>query len=150
MTFDYDDLTRGFGRIWPIHTEQFCDLLVTLRRTFGGDLESMLVLAVIGTRTLAWGRIDGLSYDEFMARDRDQTELAPINLQSIADYSGIPRETVRRKVQALQRAGWVRKRDDGYLIATGQAAVDLAPATEATLKYLVAIGAACAEAASRD
>jgi hypothetical protein len=57
---------------------------------------------------------------------------------------------VRRKVQALQRAGWVRKRDDGYLIATGQAAVDLAPATEASLKYLVAIGAACAEAASRD
>jgi DNA-binding IclR family transcriptional regulator len=85
-----------------------------------------------------------------MARDRDQTELAPINLQSIADCSGIPRETVRRKVQALQRAGWVRKRDDGYLIATGQAAVDLAPATEASLKYLVAIGAACAEAASRE
>jgi biotin operon repressor len=150
MTFDYEDLTRHFGRIWPIHTAQFCDLLVTLRQTFGGDLDSMLVLAVIGTRTLAWGRIDGLSYDEFMARDREQTELAPINLQSIADCSGIPRETVRRKVQALQRAGWVRKRDDGYLIATGQAAVDLAPATEASLKYLVAVGAACAEAASRD
>jgi biotin operon repressor len=150
MTFDYEDLTRHFGRIWPIHTAHFCDLLVTLRQTFGGDLDSMLVLAVIGTRTLAWGRIDGLSYDEFMARDRDQTELAPINLQSIADCSGIPRETVRRKVQALQRAGWVRKRDDGYLIATGQAAVDLAPATEASLKYLVTVGAACAEAASRD
>jgi biotin operon repressor len=150
MAFDYEDLTRDFGRIWPIHTAQFCDLLVTLRQTFGGDLDSMLVLAVIGTRTLAWGRIDDLSYDEFMTRDRDQTGLAPINLQSIADCSGIPRETVRRKVQALQRAGWVRKRDDGYLIATDQAAVDLAPATEASLKYLVAIGAACAEAASTD
>jgi biotin operon repressor len=150
MAFDYEDLIRDFGRIWPIHTSQFCDLLVTLRQTFGGDLDSMLVLAVIGTRTLAWGRIDGLSYDEVMARDRDQTELAPINLQSIADYSGIPRETVRRKVQALQRSGWVRKRDDGYLIATSQAALDLEPATEATMKYLVAIGAACAEAASGD
>ncbi|WP_296701149.1 hypothetical protein [Thiocapsa sp. UBA6158] len=55
MAFDYEDLTRHFGRIWPIHTAEFCDLLVILRRTFGGDLDSMLVLAVIGTRTLARG-----------------------------------------------------------------------------------------------
>lgn len=55
---------------------------------------------------------------------------------------------MRRKVQELQRAGWVLKRDDGYLIATTQAAADLAPATEATFRYLVAVGAACTEAAS--
>jgi hypothetical protein len=42
----------------------------------------------------------------------------------------------------------VLKRDDGYLIATTQAAADLAPATEATFRYLVAVGAACTEAAS--
>lgn len=150
MAFDHEDLTRHFGRIWPIHTAEFCDLLVTLRRAFGGDLDRMLVMAVIGTRTLAWGRIEGLSYGEFMALAPGTTELAPINLQSIADYSGIPRETVRRKVQELQRAGWVRKRDDGYLVATSQAAAELVAATEATLKYLVAVASACTEVTSED
>ena len=148
MGFDYDDLTQNFGRIWPIYTAQFCDLLVTLRQAFGGDLDGMLVMAVIGTRTLAWGHIQGLSYGEVMALAPSEAELAPINLQSIADYSGIPRETVRRKIQALRRAGWVEKRDDGYLIATAKAATDLAPTTEATLRYLLAIGDACTQASS--
>lgn len=148
MAFTHDDLTRHFGRIWPVHNAQFCELLITLRRQFDGDLHRMLVLAVIGSRTLAWGGITGLSYSQFKALERSELQAAPINLQSIADYSGIPRETVRRKVQELQRAGWVLKRDDGYLVATTRAAADLAPATEATLKYLVAIGAACTEAAS--
>jgi hypothetical protein len=148
MTFDEDDLRRHFGCIWPIHVEQFCDLLVSLRRCFGGDLELMLVLAVIGSRTMGQRRTHRLSYDEFLTLDRSQSEPGPINLQSIADFSGIPRETVRRKVQALQRAGWVLKRDDGYLIATAQAATDLAPATEATFRYLTAISAACLKAVS--
>jgi biotin operon repressor len=148
MAFDHDDLGRHFGDIWPVHNAQFCDLLITLRRQFGGDLDRMLLLAVIGSRTLAWGRITGLSYSQFKALERSETHAAPINLQSIADYSGIPRETVRRKVQELQRAGWVLKRDDGYLIATTKAAADLAPATEATFRYLVAVGPACTEAAS--
>jgi hypothetical protein len=50
MTFDQDDIRQHFGHIYPIHVVQFCELLVSLRRLFGGDLDLMLVLAVIGTR----------------------------------------------------------------------------------------------------
>ncbi|MEY6434203.1 helix-turn-helix domain-containing protein [Thioalkalicoccus limnaeus] len=63
-----------------------------------------------------------MSYDEFMSRARPDNEPAPINLQSIADYSGIPRETVRRKVRDLEAQGWIIRRDNGYLIATAKAA----------------------------
>ena len=59
MTFDQDSLTAHFGRIWPVHNDAFCELLVTLRRQFGGGLDRMLVLAVIGSRTLSQGRIVG-------------------------------------------------------------------------------------------
>ena len=103
MNLDHDTLSARFGRIWPVHNDAFCELLVALRRHFGGDLDRMLVLAIIGSRTLARGRIDGLSYDQFMTGDRTDDERAPINLQSIADYSGIPRETVRRKLRDLER-----------------------------------------------
>jgi DNA-binding transcriptional ArsR family regulator len=147
VNFDQDSLTAHFGRIWPVHNDAFCELLVTLRRQFGGDLDRMLVLAVIGSRTLSQGRIDGMCYDRFMDSQRAD-EPAPINLQSIADYSGIPRETVRRKLNDLERAGWITRRDKGYLVATAKAAVDLEPATQATMRYLLAVVGAWGEAMS--
>lgn len=146
MDFDQHTLRVAFGRIWPIHNDAFCELMVTLRHQFDGDLDRMLVLAIIGSRNLARGRIDGLCYDRFMALEHAQDDPAPINLQSIADYSGIPRETVRRKLRELERVGWVIRRDNGYLIASAQAARDLAPATEATLDYIVTIVTACSAA----
>jgi CRP-like cAMP-binding protein len=148
MPFDEDTLRRHFGCIWPVHNDAFCELLVALRRQLGGDLDRMLVLAIIGSRTLARGRIDGMSYDRFMSFERPDEDPAPINLQSIADYSGIPRETVRRKLRDLERLGWIIRRDKGYLIATAKAAQDLAPATEATQRYLLTVVAACNEATS--
>ena len=147
MKFDQDSLTAHFGHIWPVHNDAFCDLLVTLRRQFGGDLDRMLVLAVIGSRTLSQGRIDGMCYDGFMEGERAD-DPAPINLQSIADYSGIPRETVRRKLQDLERLGWITRRDKGYLVATAKAAEELEPATQATMRYLLAVVGAWGEAIS--
>jgi hypothetical protein len=148
MRFDHEDLTMHFGRIWPVHVERFTELLIALRRHFSGDLDRMLVLAVIGSRTLPRRRVDGLSYDEFATPRRLDVKPDPINVQSISDYSGIPRETVRRKVRDLEALGWVVRKDNGYLIASAKAAQDLAPATEATMRYLVAVGSACMDAKS--
>lgn len=145
MNLDEDTLREYFGRIWPAHNDAFCELLVTLRRYFGGDLDRMLVLAIIGSRTLARGRIDGMCYDRFMEGER-ANERAPINLQSIADYSGIPRETVRRKLLDLERSGWITRRNKGDLVITEKAAQDLEPATRATMRYLLSVVSACNEA----
>ncbi|KAA6184488.1 hypothetical protein F2Q65_12305 [Thiohalocapsa marina] len=149
MTFDYEDLARHFGHIWPVHVEEFTALLIALRRQFGGDLDRMLVLAIIGSRTLSRRRIDGLSYDDFTVLRRNEHAPDPINLQSIADCSGIPRETVRRKIRDLEAAGWIVKRENGYLLASAAAASDLAPMTEATMRYLVMIANACIEATTQ-
>jgi hypothetical protein len=67
MTFDENDLARHFGRIWPVHVQAFSALLIALRRQFGGDWDRMLVMAIIGSRTLPQRRIEGLSYNAFMA-----------------------------------------------------------------------------------
>jgi hypothetical protein len=149
MGFGDDELARNFGRIWPVHVEHFTQLLITLRREFGGDLDRMLVLAVIGLRTLPPRRVDGLSYSEFQA-GRTLEQASPINIQSIADTTGIPRETARRKVRQLEADGWIEEIDGGYLAVSARAREDLAPATEATFRYLVAIGSACAAAARQD
>ncbi|QJQ32566.1 helix-turn-helix domain-containing protein [Sphingomonas lacunae] len=62
---------------------------------------------------------------------------AAINLQSIADYSGIPRETVRRKLHILQDKGWITKDERNFMTVTDKAKANLNGLTESSLKYLV-------------
>lgn len=147
MSFERETLTARFGQIWPVHVERFSELLITLRQHFGGDLDLMLVLGIIGSRTLHARRAEGLSYGDFSNGARPDVPQYPINLQSVAECSGIPRETVRRKVRKLENLGWIERREGGVLAATEKAARELAPATEATLGYLLAVGSACVEAA---
>lgn len=61
---------------------------------------------------------------------------AAINLQSIADYSGIPRETVRRKIRILQDKGWVTKDERNFITATDKAKSNLNELTDSSIKYL--------------
>lgn len=147
MAFDRETLNAHFGEIWPTHVERFSELLITLRRHFGGDLDRMLVLAIVGSRTLHLRRAQGMTYDAFSKGDKAELPASPINVQSVAECSGIPRETVRRKVRELEKLGWIERREGGVLAATEKATRDLAPATEATLGYLLAVGSACVQAA---
>ena len=42
--------------------------------------------------------------------------LEPTNAYSISQATGIPRETVRRKIDKLQQKGWVVKNDRGEVV----------------------------------
>lgn len=126
-----------FGRVWPAHVSNLVEFLINARSTFGGDLELFLVLAVIGDRSFAQGRVPpSMTFDEFMSEGRPSPEPFSVNAYSISQFSRIPRETVRRKVQDLVDRGWVERSPDGSLRATRQAAVDLLPLTEASVTYL--------------
>lgn len=49
--------------------------------------------------------------------------LKPCNAYSIAAATGLPRETVRRKIVRLVELGWINRRDNGHLFVT-QAALE--------------------------
>jgi len=131
-----DDIRKQFGRIWPAHTANFTRFLIECRAALDGDLDLLLVLAVIGDRTFAQGRVDpAMDYNMFRM-GRSATEPADINIRSISLYSGIPRETVRRKVSELVERGWVERKEDGLIVATQKAKEDLEPLTTASMRYL--------------
>ena len=136
-------IRRNFGTIWPEHLKAFTNLLVRLRERFDGDLDQMLVLAVIGDRTRpeSW-QPEVLTYRQLTRDDGQPHFQVPINIQSVADYSGIPRETVRRKVAALQEKGWVERTEEGHLRIARRAAGDLEESTGETLDYLTTLKAA--------
>ncbi len=82
--------------------------LTEVARAFGGDLQQSLILAVIGqVRLRARRRAD----DTGEALPPPE-ELA-ITASRLADVTGIPRETVRRKLTLLGERGWIAQRSDG-------------------------------------
>lgn len=140
MTKRRNRLASDFGELYPVHVRAFADLLIVLRRDFAGDLDMLLVMAVIGDRRLSRrASPDALTYDRIGHTAVREDATAAINALSIAGYTGIPRETVRRKVNELIRLGWVSRDDNGDLVPTPKAASDLAQSTDATLNYLDAI-----------
>lgn len=140
MALSRETILQRFGDVWPVHNTGFTSLLIDCRRLFDGDLDKLVILSVIGERTLTKDRSRGLAYPEFLEGRRAAPVSRRINAQSIADYTGMPRETVRRKINWLIDRGWVKKNDDGLLEVTCNATVDLAPATQATFDYFVALG----------
>jgi hypothetical protein len=133
-------IQEDFGQVWPVHLSGFTDLLVRLRAEFDGDLDLMLVLAVIADRT----RPDRWTPELLTYRQLTQGEVGghhqhPINLHSVAEFTGIPRETVRRKVALLTAKGWVDRHPDGSLTVGRRAATDLEAATTHSIAYLAAL-----------
>lgn len=83
---------------------------------FGGDLEAVLLMAILGQRRLA------NAHEERPGDPIDPSRMGMSSLR-IADVSGIPRETVRRKLAALQRKGWIERhpRYGWYVAGTAEA-----------------------------
>lgn len=130
-------LQARFGEIYPTHVAAFARLLTALRQAFDGDLDLLLILTVIGERRLQQRLAPGaLTYENLGAAPSRVGGGATINAHSLSAYTGMPRETVRRKVATLVKRGWIERDARGDLHPTTKAAAELAGATGATLQYL--------------
>lgn len=131
------DIRENFGKIWPAHVGSLTSFLLACRRAFDGDMDLFLVLAVIGDRTFSEkNAVRDVKFDEWQACDDNYAIPENINIQSISDYSGIARETVRRKVCMLIDRGWVNRDEKGSLSATLKCRSDLEATTIDAIKYI--------------
>ena len=88
--------------------EFFTEHLTDVSRAFGGDLQQAMVLAILGQLRLRAVREASARADALAGPLRGDGTTA----SRIADVTGIPRETVRRKLKALQRRGWIAQGED--------------------------------------
>ena len=132
-----ETLRQNFGKLHALHVAALTRHLVECRKVFNGDLDLFLVLTIIGERTFNPRSAPNVtSHADFLGGTVRNLEPAAINLQSIADYSGIPRETVRRKVEVLIEKGWVVRDERRFVTATDQAKDGLVELTESAMRYL--------------
>jgi hypothetical protein len=90
--------------------EFFIEHLSDVSRSFRGDLQAMIVLALVGQVYLRAVRAA-------IQAGRDPRDLPVerlgITASRIADVTSIPRETVRRKLDGLERRGWIHRSPEG-------------------------------------
>lgn len=127
----YEAFQRNYLKAQYLWVQFSTEWLSECTRTFGGDLQQMVILSLIGQVTLeraaaANGQLDDLTR-------------TGINASRISDVTGIPRETVRRKLLVLEQKGWIEV--DGNAnwsirIVDGQAPVKaaLAPLEEFAIR----------------
>jgi len=132
-----DAFEANFGQIHARHVEALTRHLIACRRVCDGDLDLFLVLTIIGERTFIARNVpETMSLSDFRGGTVKTLKPAAINLQSIAEYSGIPRETVRRKIETLIAKGWVARDDRKFVTATDQAKDNLFELTDSAVRYL--------------
>lgn len=133
----------NFAAIYPTHLSAFAHFMTRLRAMFDGDLDLLVILTIIGERTRSenWAP-ELLTYRHLTVDSSKDPRQQSINVQSVADYSGIARETVRRKVAVLKKKGWVKRDPEGRLSISRDAAQDLEEATIETVAYLAGMLAA--------
>lgn len=94
-------------------------LMRKLYHQFNGDLVEIIVLGEISLRNVdQFFRRGGVDVPEKLLDDVERRGklLQPCNVLSIAEATGIPRETVRRKVAHLIEKGWLARDERKRLI----------------------------------
>lgn len=128
-----------FSIMWPRHVEGMIALLSELRQAFDGDLDSTLILAVIGAALLPKDELPiSFSYSDLL-KQRAIDFRKPLNTLSISQVTGIPRETVRRKLATMEAKLWVERDEFGHWKMGKRGAEDLRPMTELSMKYISSI-----------
>lgn len=83
------------------HYVQFLtEHLTDCRKTLGGDFDDLMMLAVLGQRFLK-------ARQERDAGDAEAQDRIWMSALRLSDVTGVPRESVRRKLARLAARGWI-------------------------------------------
>ena len=115
-----------------VHMSHFClGYLREIHRLFEGDLGLVIVLGEIAHHNLSGHFVP--SWTENAAAREIPNDAATIarlpscNAYSLAASTGLPRETIRRKIARLEALGWVTRAELGGLRITPRVAEHFAP-----------------------
>lgn len=117
--------------------EPICHLLYVARELFG-DGDKLLLMANITLRANQHPAYRGLAPEDISAGRVPSLPTLGVNLQSLSDATGIPKETVRRKVAQLARDGFI-ERDDRNIRYTPHGYRAVAPVRDALIRMAVRI-----------
>jgi hypothetical protein len=110
------------GEISILMGSFFLRYLARVYKEFEGDLALVIVLGEIGHHNISHcysGQGAACRVDRAKTSDGSLWgQLRPCNAFSLSAATGIPRETVRRKIEHLVTKGWLKRNDKGEVFIT--------------------------------
>ena len=128
-----DLLSQNYGLVAKDLFTPVLDVFGAARSAFDGDVEKAVILLEVAVRTLQTRNMAGLDLQTVLSGAIKSYPTISTNMRSISDSSGIPKETVRRKVAALVKDGLLL-RQGNYLSLSPAASPALTPIRNAVLK----------------
>jgi len=141
-------------------TELMLDLFYTATKYYKLDLEAIWILMVIGHETMRpWILDPGLAAKHMTDARVPNSVRGSISRLMVADRTGLPRETVRRRIAELSAAGFVTSDEKGNVRLAGdrvvqpafqQSVADVYSAVERYRKRLASLAAQPSEGGAQD
>jgi hypothetical protein len=128
-----DLLAQNYGLVAKDLFTPLLDVFGAARSAFDGDIEKAVVLLEVAVRTMQDPSLSHLDLKTVLSGTIETYPSRSTNMRSIADSSGNPKETVRRKVAALVQEGLVLREGNNLSLSTAATPV-LTPVREAVLK----------------
>jgi hypothetical protein len=107
---------RNYVRAQYISVHMLAEHLADCCRFFGGDLQSLLIIGIVGQKYLYELLKSGVEGDFADGDPLPVLDNMAINATSLSAVTGIPRETVRRKLEELAAKGWIERDVGGWRI----------------------------------
>lgn len=151
MSIDNREFALHYYRASYLFARFTVPYMRSIYQEFEGDMVLTLVLGEIATRNVGqFFEKPGEPIPEAILNDLAEQRrlLRPCNANSVSDTTGIPRETVRRKVNTLIERGWIAQDEKGYLFVTQKAAERFERFMFATLESLLPAAQALAQTLS--
>jgi len=104
----FDIINKNFSKLAPFYYSLFSSWLIRSYNVFK-DIDKFIILIYLINKDLIFYRKIGLIIDyETFYKDKS-IEIPKINISDISDDLKIPKESVRRKVQELEKKGVIKK-----------------------------------------
>jgi hypothetical protein len=118
-------------------------MLRTARLLTEGDYERLVIWAVLAHQNVAHlmppGSLPSAILNESGRVTGAEARLRPLRLRDLTAITGIPRETVRRKLEKLAQQQWVRRDGEAWVVRTDRVEPDLREfSRESTLRFMAA------------
>lgn len=110
-------LRRHYAYLAKDFLAPLIEVLNVGRATAHGDLDRLLIVLVVAMRTAEDKRVLDLELEDVLSGAVEAYPSLTTNVRSIADSTGIPKESVRRKVAALIEEGWIHRDGNNLSLA---------------------------------
>ena len=120
MQGDMAAFDRAFGLAAFAMNRFIVDHLLRFGRSFGADYPMLLIWGVVAHQSLIhlvpMGSMPSQLLNEKGILADPQPALRPVRVRDLCQITGIPKETVRRKLLKLSQAGWIVQQGEGWVI----------------------------------